>query len=159
MKDDLDTPVSLRIDSMTKIKNVKPEPKIARKFKVSKDAIPSKSVYRLQHPVMYGGKVLRCRMLIRTSDKNGMMNALVDTFGRNIKMREATTDELKEAFKSMPKKEYPDEKWIRAEVEGSLGGMVLFAMQYCQNVRMISPDDVVAEICKRLEIGCGIYQV
>lgn len=159
-KDDLDTPVSLRIDRMTEIKEIKKKevkPSEAKKYSVSKDVISSKSIYRLKHPVMFGGETLPVRMLVRASDKNGMLNALVDTFGRNIRMRDASPDELNKAFKTLPRRKAKDEKWVMARVEGSFGGMVLFATQYCDNVKVIKPKGVVDETVKRLKEAEKLY--
>ncbi|MBO4373888.1 MAG: WYL domain-containing protein [Lachnospiraceae bacterium] len=155
MKDDLDTPVSLRIDRMTRVSPVSPkdvDPKTARKFPPVKDVIPSKSSYRLKHPVMFGGKVIKAKFLIRTDDKNGMINAVVDTFGRNSKMRE-----LSEAEIEMEKLPQGDD-WILAEVEGSFGGLVLFATQYCQNIKVKSPENVAEETKKRMKESLGLYE-
>ncbi len=160
-KDDLPTPVSLRIDRMKSIKTVEKKSvnkQTASLYKVPRDLIPSKSIYRLQHPVMFGGKVLHVSMLVRKSDKNGMINALVDTFGRNITMKPATESDLSQAFKKTPAMNvYPDEKWITARVEGALGGIALFALQYCDNIRVISPKEVVEEVKRRIAVGTDLY--
>ncbi|MCR4657663.1 MAG: WYL domain-containing protein [Lachnospiraceae bacterium] len=161
-KENLDTPVNLRLDRIKSIEPVESksiDPDRLKKLLVPKDLIPSRSGYRLQHPVMFGGKVISIVLLVRTGDKNGMINALVDTFGRDIKMTPAEDSELAKAFPDPSVYKTDDsEQWITAQVKGTFGGTALFAVQYCENVRVVSPESIAEEVKRRLHCGLLLYE-
>ncbi len=161
-KEDLDTPVNLRLDRIRSIEPIEGksiDPNRLKKLQVPKDLIPSRSAYRLQHPVMFGGKVLPISLLVRTSDKNGMINALVDTFGRDIKMTPAKDSELEKAFPDPSVyKTNNSEQWITAQVRGTFGGTALFAVQYSEYVRVVSPGNIAEEVKRRLLCGLDLYK-
>ncbi|MCR4589746.1 MAG: WYL domain-containing transcriptional regulator [Lachnospiraceae bacterium] len=157
-KADLDTPVSLRLDRIENIERLdKLNPKEAKKYAVPKDLIPSKSQYRMQHPVMFGGKPEMIRLVFFANDKNGMLNAMVDTFGRNITMKQASEEDLKKIFTDPAQYNRSDGEWILASVRASTGGMALFATQYCDRLRVLSPPGVADEIRKRLKEAISLY--
>lgn len=164
----LDTPVNLRIDRIVDIKEVDkkevPE-KVLENLNSKKDRtnqMSSGSSYRTFHPIMFGGELIPVTMLVRTDEKNGMINALVDIFGmdkNNLKMTDAAEEDLKEAFSSVPEKISPDEKWIRVRIsKTTFGGMVLVATQYCQSIRILKPDDLAAEVKNRLIRAAQLYE-
>ncbi len=163
-----DTPVNLRIDRIVEIKEADrkdvPE-KILEILNSKKDRtnqLATGSSYRTFHPIMFGGKLIPVTMLVRTDEKNGMINALVDIFGmdkNNLQMTDAAEEDMKEAFSSVPEKLSPDEKWIKVRIsKTTFGGMALVAVQYCQNIRIIKPDDLATEVKLRLKQAAELYK-
>lgn len=121
----------------------------------------SSSVYRLNHPVMFGGKEEDICMLCRQTDYNGMMNAIMDTFGNLATFRPATLAELKEhlsyGINYQPKEPEKEGEWIHVHIKTTTGGVELFATQYCRNCKVISPQSVVDRVKRNLEIGSVFY--
>ena len=48
--------------------------------------------YRHEHPIMYGGVRTRFVLLCRDTGKNHIMNTIMDTFGRNVKVVKAEAE-------------------------------------------------------------------
>ncbi len=156
--DHLETPVNLRLDRMEKIEKVtKLSPEQEKKYVVPKDLIPSKSMYRLQHPIMFGGKAENIKLIFFANDKNGMLNAMVDTFGRNIKMTPARKEDIEKIFTDPSLADRSDGEWILARVQASLRGMALFATQYSTDLRILSPAELVDEVRNRLKKAIELY--
>lgn len=121
----------------------------------------SSSVYRLNHPVMFGGKEEDICMLCRETEYNGMMNAIMDTFGTLATCRPATEAELIEhlsyGINYQPKEPEKEGRWIHVHIKTTTGGVELFATQYCRNCKVISPQSVVDRVKRNLEIGSIFY--
>lgn len=121
----------------------------------------SPSFYRLNHPVMFGGKEEDICMLCRQTEYNGMMNALMDTFGSLATYRLATKEELQEhlsyGINYQPKEPKKEGTWIHVHIKTTTGGVELFATQYCRNCKVISPQSVVDRVKHNLEIGSIFY--
>ena len=121
----------------------------------------SPSIYRLNHPVMFGGKVEDICMLCRQTDYNGMMNAIMDTFGNLATFRPATKEELEKhlsyGINYQPKEPEKEGQWIHVHIKTTTGGVELFATQYCRNCKVISPQSVADRVKRNLEVGSVFY--
>lgn len=110
---------------------------------------------------MFGGKEEDICMLCRQTDYNGMMNAIMDTFGNLATFRPATPAELKEhlsyGINYQPKEPEKEGEWIHVHIKTTTGGVELFATQYCRNCKVISPQSVVDRVKRNLEIGSVFY--
>lgn len=150
------TPTNFRMDRILFEEEIIPTPEQYAALEPPAELSPS--AYRLNHPVMFGGKQEMITMLCRESEHKGILNAVMDTFGTLANCRLATKDEMEKYLgygtTYLPKKE---EKWIHVRVRATTGGVELFATQYCRYCRVISPERVVKNIKKNLEVGTQIY--
>ena len=112
---------------------------------------------------MFGGKEEDIHMLCRQTEYNGMMNAIMDTFGSLASCRPATPEELKEhlsyGIKYQPKEPEKEGNWIHVHIKTTTGGVELFATQYCRNCKVISPQPVVDRVKRNLEVGSIFLQL
>ena len=111
--------------------------------------------YRLEHPIMYAGKTEDFVMLCRETDKNNMIDLILDTFGREAVIRYAEENEVKEHIKASG--DY-DERWIHARVKATPGGAELWATQYGRDVMIISPASSADRVRENLRIALERYQ-
>ena len=153
-------PSNLRMDRI-QICDVLDSPKLWKAYAPPEQ--PSSSVYRLKNPVMYGGKEETIHMLCRQSEYNGMMNAVMDTFGTLAHCRPATQEELEQYLgygtRYQPNPDPKEEgTWIHVRVNSTARGVVLFATQYCNHCRVISPQSLADDIKKKLTEGSLFYQ-
>lgn len=150
------TPANLRMDRICISNIIEPEPGEWEKFQPPGEISPS--IYRLNHPVMFGGKPETITMLCRENPYNGMVNAIMDTFGPLAHCRLATQEEL-EQYLGYGTTYCPDkpEKWIHVRVYTTIGGVELFATQYCRNCRVIQPQKVADRVKRNLEVGSIFY--
>lgn len=153
-------PSNLRLDRI-QICGTLDSPELWKAYSPPKQ--PSSSVYRLKNPVMYGGKEETIQMLCRQSEDNGMMNAVMDTFGTLARCRPATQEELEQYLgygtRYQPKED-PDEEgiWIHVRVNSTARGVALFATQYCNHCRVLSPQSLADDIKKKITEGSLFYQ-
>ncbi len=120
--------VHYRVDRIGDIEPHKPTRQERIDFKGEKPGDPA--AYRLHHPVMYGDDLTRVRMYV--TNTHFMLNTLADYFGSA-----ATITEL-------------DDNVLEVSVTASIGGMHLFAMEYCANVRIVSPAELADRVKKDL---------
>ena len=114
-------------------------------------------MYRLLLPIRFGGKAENIKLIFFANDKNGMLNAMVDTFGRNIKMTPARKEDIEKIFTDPSLADRSDGEWILARVQASLRGMALFATQYSADLRILSPAELVDEVRNRLKKAIELY--
>ena len=150
------TPTNLRIDRIVFEDEYEASPEELQEFQPPCELSPT--VYRYKHPIMFGGKEENITMLCRETPYNGMLNAVMDTFGNQANYRLATKDEL-EKYIGSETSDCPNtrEKWIHIRVKTTTGGVELFATQYCRNCRVISPETVVERVKQNLEYGMNLY--
>ena len=149
------TPANLRMDRITEIEAVEPTEEMRQNFKV--DMNLETSTYRMNHPVMHGGKVQHISMLYLDLPNNGMNNAIMDTFGRTTKIRPATTEEIKKHLPHSIRTFGTNGTWYRADFSATLTGTELFATQYCRYCKIISPESLVENVSKILKTGLDLY--
>ena len=88
--------------------------------------------YRHEHPVMYGGERTRFTLLCRDTGKNHIMNTIMDTFGRNARIKKADAEMVKKYVGcSSREEEARGITWLCLTVDSTPGGMELWATQYC----------------------------
>ena len=153
-------PFNMRIDRIKGVEKI--DDKLTGKERLEycqEENKQSKSQYRLNHPVMFAGKMYKqVKMLLRTTVHNGIINAVIDIFGMNSKMRPATASDLKDYEKMLPPPMgHEAEKWIVLSVDTTIGGLVLFATQYCDSVFILSPKEVAQVIWNKLNIAGNFY--
>lgn len=143
--------VSMRIDRITDIEEVE----IENTHRVE-NFNPVR--YRYEHPVMFGGKKETIVLLCRDTGKNYIMNTIVDVFGKNAKVSQAS-DELVEKYLKHSR-DYYEEKgitWLRVSLESTPGGVELWATQYCNDCLIISPEESRDRVKERLHAGVEYY--
>lgn len=149
------TPANLRIDRITEIQSVEPTPDMKKNFQV--DVNLDTSTYRMNHPVMHGGRVQHITMLYLDLPTNGMNNAMIDTFGRTTKIRPATAEEVKTHLPLSVRSASQEGVWLRADFSATVAGTELFATQYCRYCKVISPPTLAENILQNLQSGLGLY--
>lgn len=107
--------------------------------------------YRYEYPVMFGEKKETIVLLCRDTGKNYIMNTIVDVFGKNAKVSQAS-DELVEKYLKHSRKYYEEKgiTWLRVSLESTPGGVELWATQYCNDCLVISPEESRERVKKRL---------
>ncbi len=143
--------VNFRIDRITEIEEVNEE------ISYAKDSFnPVK--YRHEHPVMFGGKKEHIVLLCRKTERNYFMNTIMDVFGKDAKVCEAEED-LIEKYLPYSKMEYEKQgiTWLRVNIESAVGGVELWATQYCNDCIIVSPEESRERVKKRLLEGCKYY--
>ena len=143
---------SMRIDRITDIEEIQTENTYrAENFNPVQ--------YRYEHPVMFGGKKETIVMLCRDTGKNYIMNTLVDVFGKNVRVTQASEELLEKYLKHRWENDREHGIiWLRVSIESALGGVELWATQYCNDCLIISPEESRDRVKKRLEEGIAYYQ-
>lgn len=115
--------------------------------------------YRYEHPVMFTGPQGQVKLLCRNKKNNYMMNILVDAFGKNARIHKASK-EMVERYLGKSPEEYEKEgyTWLEVVVNSSLWGIELWALQYCNDCRLISPEESVNRVKQRLQTAIDLYQ-
>lgn len=148
------TPANLRLDRITSVEPVEPSKEMRKEYQV--DMNLDVSTYRMNHPVMHGGKILPITMLYLDSPEMCMSNAMIDTFGKITNIRPATQDELN---KNLPASVVSSKSgtWMRADFKATTAGTELFATQYCRYCKVISPASLAEQIIDNLRNGLQLY--
>nr|MCR5597358.1 WYL domain-containing protein [Lachnospiraceae bacterium] len=122
------------------------------------------AAYRLRHPIMFGGKQINAKFLVRNTEY--MLNTLQDFFGGKSRIVDAPADIIcsyipDENDKTMLLSDLddnaPSTSWLLVSVTSSFGGLRLFCLEYCDNIRIISPDDLEENIRKTLQDSVRLY--
>lgn len=144
--------MNLRIDRITEIEEAELESKHNEN-----NNNPVK--YRHEHPVMFTGPQGQVKLLCRNKKNNYMMNILIDSFGKNARIRKASKKTV-ECYLDRSLEEYEEEgyTWLEVVVNASLWGMELWALQYCNDCRLIAPEESVNRVKQRLEVAINLYQ-
>lgn len=110
--------------------------------------------YRHEHPVMYGGKKEKLVMLCRDTGKNYIMNTVIDTFGKKIKVTKADAECI-ETYLPQSAAEYEAQgiTWLRVLAETTTGGAELWATQHCRDCVIISPEESANRVRNNLQEG------
>lgn len=143
--------VSIRVDRITNIEEVE----LAESHR--KDNFnPVK--YRHEHPVMFSGEKQKVIMLCRDTGHNHIMNSVIDVFGKNIRVSEAETELVN---KYVPKYTEKDKKngikWLRISFESTVGGLEMWATQYCADCIIISPEESRNRVRNNIIKGMEYY--
>ena len=149
------TPANLRLDRITDIVAVNPTKEMIEDYKTDFDF--DATSYRMKHPIMYGGKVEHVTLLFLDTPINGMINALVDIFGKTTKIRPATEAEIKNNLSPSILKNAEEGTWMRADFSSTSGGAMLFASQYCRDCKIISPQSLKESVAQNLATGYAMY--
>lgn len=114
--------------------------------------------YRMEHPVMYGGKKQHFVLLCRDTGRNYVVNMIMDVFGKNTKIVRADDRLLKERF-GYGREYYEKQgiKWLKVSFDSAPGGVELWATQYCTDCIIISPESSRQEVARRLDEGRKNY--
>ena len=150
------TPANLRMDRITYIEPIEPTQEMRNDYQV--DMNLEVSTYRMNHPIMHGGKIQPITMLYLDSPENSMNNAIIDTFGKITKIRPATKEELKKNLPASALSFSPESgTWMRANFQATTAGTELFATQYCRYCKVISPAFLSEKIQDNLKAGLQLY--
>lgn len=156
------TPANLRMDKIIDIVPVDPTEQQQAEYQV--DMQLQNTIYRFNHPVMYGGKIHHITMLYDANMTTGMNNAIIDTFGKLTQIRPVAAKELMERWNInetslISASETAKPFWVRADFQATLGGAELFATQYCRHCRIVSPPELAAKVKENLTKGLDLYGV
>ena len=143
--------VNYRIDRITDVEEVEAKDK--------NNSIEFNPVqYRYEHPVMFGGNKEKIELLFKEDGKNYFMNVLIDTFGKDIRVAKATADII-EKYLPYSASYYDDMgiKWYKVSFEAVISGVELWAVQYCSQCKVISPEGLVQSVKENLKKGQEMY--
>lgn len=111
-----------------------------------------------EHPIMFGGKKERIVLLCRDTGKNYIMNMIVDVFGKKVKVSEASEELVREVTgHSVGEEREQGNRWLKVVLEAAIGGVELWATQYCNDCVVVSPEALRTNVRKRLERGLLYY--
>ncbi|MDD7641014.1 MAG: WYL domain-containing protein [bacterium] len=146
------TIVSFRVDRITDIEEVE----IENTHRVEQF---NPVQYRHEHPIMFGGKKERIVLLCRDTGKNYIMNMIVDVFGKKVKVSEASEELVKEVTgHSVGEEREQGKRWLKVVLEAAVGGVELWATQYCNDCVVVSPEELRISVKERLERGLRFYK-
>lgn len=144
--------INLRIDRITEIEEVEVESTgSAEQF--------NPVAYRHEHPIMFGGEKQTITILCRDTGTNYIMNMIMDVFGKNARISMAENAYLVKYLGH--DKEYFEKQgitWIKVSVESTMGGVELWATQYCSDCVIVSPEELREHVRRRLESGIEYYK-
>lgn len=143
--------VSMRIDRITDIEEVE-----VKNTHLMENFNPVQ--FRYEHPVMFGGKKEAVVLLCRDTGKNYIMNTIMDVFGKNARVTPAS-DELLEKYLHHDRAYFKEQgiTWLKVALESAVGGVELWATQYCNDCLIVSPQESHDRVKMRLGIGIKNY--
>ena len=144
--------MNMRIDRIIEIEEVDI-------FSKHKDDNYNPVKYRHEHPVMFTGPQGQVKLLCRNKKNNYMMNILMDSFGKNARIHKASAKLVEQHLgKRMEEYEKDGYTWLEVTVNTSLWGIELWALQYCNECRLISPQESVERVKQHLRTAMEFYQ-
>ena len=154
---DHDTPFNYRIDKIESIEEVSIDEK-GKTFHHSREKL-NPSVYRLNHPIMFGGVEERITLLCKETKTNYIMNTIMDVFGKKATITRPPESELKKIFKNNDGTFFlkENERWLRISIESAPGGVELWATQYCKDCIIIEREDSAKRIRDNLKTALAYY--
>lgn len=115
--------------------------------------------YIKHHPVMYAGEKTTIKMLVQETKAFSPVNALLDTFGRQIAIRPATDSETNQYLKaSVSELKSKGETWYSVRLNHSIEGTVLWAKQHIDIALIIYPDEAVKQLTDAVTLGLSRYE-
>ena len=142
--------VSMRVDRITDIEEVELEKKHGREtFNPVK--------YRHEHPVMFSGEKKQIVMLCRDTGSNYIMNSIVDVFGKNVRVVSAEENLLKQYIPNYNEDKKNGVQWLKVTVNTTLGGLEMWATQYCADCVVVSPEELRQQVKQNLKQGMSYY--
>ena len=147
------TVINMRVDRITDIEEVQQ----VRTYKLERLNPVS---YRHEHPVMFGGEKEKIVLLCRDTGKNYIMNVIVDVFGKEARVTVASQALKEQYLKGIVDYEEKSETvWLKVTVESTLGGVELWATQYCTDCIIVSPEKLKKRVQERLRLGSRYYRI
>lgn len=115
--------------------------------------------YQKSHPVMYTGEKTDIQMLVREDTHFNPINAILDTFGRDVTIRPVTDSDVIYAL-GHSAKELSDmgEHWYAVHLHHSISGTVLWAKQFINNVLITYPQEAVDLLMNDVKLGLSRYE-
>lgn len=144
--------INMRVDRITDIKEIESEENHGLEHF-------NPVQYRHEHPVMYGGEKQKVTLLCRDTGKNHIMNLIVDLFGKNVRVTQAS-EELIEKQLGHSKQYYEEQgiTWLKITMDTVPAGVELWATQYCNDCRIVSPEESAQRVKDRLTKGLEYYK-
>ncbi len=120
--------------------------------------------YQATHPAMFGGKMCHAEMLCHISPTNGIMNALIDTFGFHmengypkipsaselIKLLGQNADKILSTMPDCVQSPDSNDVWIKVKYTATEMGTLLFATEYAANCKVLSPAPLYNKVRENL---------
>lgn len=146
------TIINYRVDRITEIEEVQNE-------KTHRDNQFNPVRYRHEHPIMFGGTKEKITLLCRDTGKNYIMNVIMDVFGKNVRISEVSDDFLYEMIGyHIDDETKKGNHWFKVVFEAAIGGVELWATQYCNDCVIVSPENLRNKVRERLKDGLEYYQ-
>lgn len=116
--------------------------------------------YRHKHPIMFGGETEHIELLCRDTGMNYIMNTLIDTFGKNVRVSVADDTLLQQVLKH-DSRYYKEQgiTWLKVVLDATSGGLDLWVTQFCDDCVVVSPKKLADRIKEKLTVGLGYYQI
>ena len=115
--------------------------------------------YQKSHPVMYAGEKSDIQMLVREDPHFNPVNAILDTFGRDVTIRPVSDSDVITAL-GHSAKELSDmgEQWYAVHLHHSISGTTLWAKQHINNVLITHPQEAVDLLMADVKLGLSRYE-
>lgn len=141
-----------RVDRITYIEPAPEDEKVHSPFEGN--PVKHSLKYAKEHPVMMSGKTISVSLLCQKN--NSMVNRLLDSFGRNIRIQPADSDLLHKVFPKHP--EYKPENWLNVTCEQvNPDGAALWAKQYCAECVLYAPAELARKTKQELQDAADRY--
>jgi len=148
-----DNLVSLRVDRIMEIEEV------ALDKAHSRDSF-NPVRYRHEHPVMFSGQKVDIVLLCRDTGKNHIMNSIIDVFGKNIHVSEANDKLIAQYVTNYSEADKKKGiKWLKVSFSSTVGGMEMWATQYCADCIVVSPEESRMRVKNNIMQGMRNYEV
>ena len=142
-----------RVDRITCIDAVTDKPKL--QSGLEDNQIKNSLKYVKEHPVMMSGKTISVSLLCKKN--TSIVNRLLDSFGMDIHIKQATPDQLRNAFPNHPK--YKPEDWLYVLCpQINPEGVALWAKQYCTECVIYKPKELAKKVNDELETAITHYK-
>lgn len=126
--------INLRVD---RIQNVE----ICKDLDIHKMEDTNPAKYRDENPVMYAGEPVTIEFRVREN----FLNAVVDSFGRNIQV------------KPIDFSDSSNEDYIIVKTSASIDGAAMWLTEYCNIATALNPLGLVEKVKKTLKKGLDLY--
>ncbi len=115
--------------------------------------------YQKSHPVMYAGEKSDIQMLVREDPHFNPINAILDTFGRDVTIRPVSDSDVITTL-GHSAKELSDmgEHWYAVHLHHSISGTTLWAKQHINNVLITHPQEAVDLLMSDVKLGLSRYE-
>lgn len=125
---------NLRVDRIQEVE-------ICKNLQICNMEYVNPAKYRDENPVMYGGEAVTVEFRVREF----LLNAVVDSFGRNLQIRPTDFTDLS------------DNEYVIIKTSSSIDGAAMWLTEYCNFATALSPLSLVEKVKDTLLQGLNLY--